>query len=327
MKFRTELQLPKSEINIKYTESTILLGSCFAENIGNKLLQLKYDTTVNPMGVVYHPFPLHTSIVNALDSNKIELKDLIKNREGLYTSWNFHSKLSRQNATETLELMNIAIDQLYIALKSSNYLILTYGTAYHYNHNDYGPVANCHKFPPNDFTKKLSSSVQIINSFQEMYSKLLKVNPNIKILISLSPVRHIKDGMVENNRSKAHLLTAIHEICDLYSDCHYIPSYELLMDDLRDYRYYKNDLVHPSNMAVDYIWSKISSHLLDPKESRLRKDINKIINAAAHRPFNSLSDAHQLFKEAQISSITEILKNYPDIDFEPELRVFNSETK
>ncbi len=322
MKFRTELHLQKSDIHIGYSDRLLLLGSCFSENIGQKLNQIKYLTTVNPLGIVYHPVPLHESIKDALSGKVIEESNLNRNIDGQYTAWNIHSRLSTVDAQESMNQMNDGLEQLKGSLQGANFLILTYGTAYYYDHKDYGPVANCHKFPSKDFEKKLSSTHELIDSFDRMLTSLKTVNPNIKVMLTVSPVRHIKDGIIENNRSKAHLISAVHEICDSNSQCHYLPSYELLIDDLRDYRYYADDMVHPSDQAIEYIWSKIGEHILDPSESTLRSEILKLIRAAEHRPFNANSQQHKAFLNTQRELTNKILETYPNLDFSKELEVF-----
>ena len=324
MKFKTELILEKSDINIAYDDKLLLLGSCFSENIGKKLLQFKYTTVINPLGIVYHPVPLHNSIIDSLEGKVISKSNLNRNVDGQYTTWNIHSRLSTLDAEETLSHMNRGISLLSKSIKEANYVILTYGTSYYYDHKEFGPVANCHKFPSTDFEKKLSSPADLIGSFDNMFAIVKKINPNIKVLLTVSPVRHIKDGIVENNRSKAHLLTAVHDLCDRYDDCHYLPSYELLMDDLRDYRYYADDMVHPSSKAIDYIWNKISGHILEPGESKLREDITKIMNAAAHRPFNKKSEQHTKFLASQAKAIEKILQVYPKLDFTGEMKIFEN---
>lgn len=324
MRFRTELQIQKSKVDINYSDNLLLLGSCFAENIGERLKQIKYPTTINPLGIVYHPVPLHSSILGAIQGKEIDKSDLNKNIDGQYTAWNIHSRLSNLDAEETISQMNNGIRQLSDSIKEADYLILTYGTSYYYDHKLYGPVANCHKFPSTDFEKKLSNPEELKSSFNEMYAKLKEVNQNIKVLLTVSPVRHIKDGIVENNRSKAHLLTAVHEICDQHIDCLYLPSYELLIDDLRDYRFYADDMVHPSNKAIDYIWEKIGDHILDPADEKLRADIIKIVRAACHRPFNADSEQHIKFLTSQAKTVEKILESFPKLDFEAEMKVFKN---
>ena len=324
MKFRTELQIAKSDINIAYSDQLLLLGSCFSENIGHKLSQLKYQTTINPLGIVYHPIPLHNAVTKAIQGKQLGKADLHKNIDGLYTAWNVHSRLSALDVQKTISQMNNGIRNLNESIKAANFLILTYGTAYYYHHKDHGPVANCHKFPSTNFEKILSKPAELNSSFNEMYAKIKEVNPNLKVLLTVSPVRHIKDGIVENNRSKAHLVTAVHDICDSHTNCHYLPSYELLMDDLRDYRYYADDMVHPSVKAIDYIWSKISQYILDPAEAKLRSDILKLLKAAAHRPFNLGSDQHQDFLATQAMIVNMIIKDYPYLDLSDEIKVFRN---
>jgi len=323
MKFRTELHLEPSKFNIRYEDQLLLLGSCFSENIGAKLVTSKYQTLINPLGIMYHPLPLHQTISDAVDGKSITEEELNINPEGRYTAWNVHSKLCTTDPSETHMNIKAGVHQLSSSLHNANYLILTYGTAYCYHHIAHGAVANCHKFPAKDFEKKLSSPEEIKSSFDSMLSKMMAINPKIKILLTVSPVRHIKDGIAENNRSKAHLLTAVHEICDAIDNCHYLPSYELLIDDLRDYRYFNEDMVHPSNQAIEYIWDKISYHLLDPNERILRSDISKIVQAAMHRPFDPNSEKHKAFVAKQIKSIKSLATTHPNLDFTQELLAFD----
>ncbi len=322
MKFRTELRLKKSNISISYSDRILMLGSCFAENVGKKLLEIKYPTTVNPLGIIYHPLPLHTSIINAIDGKHMNQEDLNINIDGQYTAWNIHSRLSTLDLQKTLSQMNQGINTLKTSISNATHIFLTYGTAYYYNHKDHGPVANCHKFPSNNFEKRLSTPSELITSFEHVLSSIKMVNPTIKVHLTVSPVRHIKDGIVENNRSKAHLITAVHDICDRHENCQYLPSYELLLDDLRDYRYYKDDMVHPTAKAIDYIWSKIIDHLLNHAEATLRSDILKLVRAASHRPFNSGSEQHKSFLTSQISLVDKILASHPNLDFSEEMKIF-----
>lgn len=323
MKFRTELILPESNINISYANKLLLLGSCFSDNIGRKLERLKYQTNINPLGIVYHPIPLHNSIVNAIKGSKIKTSDLNKSIDGQYTSWNIHSRFNHQEQSVALDQMNTGISILNKSVIEADYLFLTYGTAYCYTHNQFGPVANCHKFPAKSFEKSLSTPETLVNSFEQMLTTVREINPKIKVMLTVSPVRHIKDGIIENNRSKAHLLSAVHTLCDMYDNCIYLPSYELLIDDLRDYRYYADDMVHPTAKAIDYIWSKISEYMLDPSEENLRSEILKIVRAANHRPFDAHSEKHLQFLSNQANAVNSVLALYPDLDFSNEMSVFN----
>lgn len=322
MDFRTELHLNDSLHEITYDDKLLLVGSCFSENIGKKLSQIKYSVNVNPIGIIYHPIPLHNSIIDALHNVRISESDLNKNIDGRYTAWNFHSKLCTVDANQTLHNLNVGIQSLRSSLLKADYMFITYGTAYYYEHKEFGPVANCHKFPNSHFNKKLSSSQDLVESFEDMFLALKAINPDIKILMTVSPIRHIKDGIIANNRSKAALITAVHTICEKHNDCQYLPSYELLIDDLRDYRYYNDDMVHPSPKAINYIWHKIKNHILDASEANLRSSILKIVNASTHRPFNPASSEHQKFKNSQKLAISNILENYPAIDFSEELKIF-----
>lgn len=322
MKFRTELILEKGKFNLQYSDKILMLGSCFAEHIGEKMSALKYDTVINPMGIIYHPYPIHSSIIKALDGKMYEQEDFIKNIDGQFITWDSHSRLATTELSTSLKAINDGMSVLGQRLKVVNYLVISYGSAYVYHRDDYGYVANCHKFPAIQFTKELSKLDALRISMDDMISKVLSINPDIKILLTVSPVRHIKDGIIENNRSKAQLISMVHDTCDEYSQCYYLPSYELLLDDLRDYRFYNDDLVHPSSQAIDYIWSKVSEHVLDKNEEVTRKEIFKILSASNHRPVNPDAEQYQDFCKKQIENIGKISSIYPNMDFEKELRYF-----
>ncbi len=323
MTFRTELYPKDSGINITYNDQLLLVGSCFSENIGHRLSQFKYSTVVNPLGIIYHPKPLHNLLKDAANDIRVSEKDLIQNIDGKYIAWNIHSRLSTTNVQESLANINNGMAKLRSSLIHADYIFLTYGTAYYYHHKEFGTVANCHKFPSSHFDKKLSTSAELLDDFNDLLSTITTINQKAKILLTISPVRHIKDGIIENSRSKAALITTAHSICEQHLNCHYLPSYELLIDDLRDYRFYADDMVHPTAKAIDYVWSKISPIILDLSESKLRASIQKLIAAAAHRPFNPNSQEHQKFMASQKLAVEQILADYPSLDFSEELKAFD----
>ena len=321
MKTRTELHLSKAPYQISYADKILMIGSCFTEHIGNKLTELKYDVVTNPLGIMYHPIPLHKTITDTINKIKIVAQDLILNPDGQYVHWNVHSSISSIDVSETVDLIQSRREMLLKTLQSAKYLIISYGSAYVYEHHTNGPVASCHKFGAEKFTKKLSSIKNLRSSFDQFCLLLASHFPHISILLTVSPVRHIRDGIIENNRSKAHLLSMVHDVCDSYYHIHYLPSYELLIDDLRDYRYYTEDMVHPSDTAIKYIWNKISNHILDTKDHQLRMNIFKIVQAAHHRPVNPNSDKHKMFCSKQMDDINTILKKHPHMNFGRELEL------
>lgn len=322
MKFRTELQLPPSPFHIKYDDRVCLLGSCFSENIGGKLTSYKYQAMVNPLGIMYHPYAIYNVIERALTEKWVTDSEMVRSPQELFVHWDAHSSLGSTSIDQAVQRINEALSDLRDELKTTKYLVLTYGTAYYYDHVTHGTVANCHKFPKVVFNKKLASIAELIKANNEVLQLLKIHNPDLSVILTVSPVRHIKDGMIENNRSKAHLLSAVHDACENHDFAHYFPSYELVIDDLRDYRYYTEDLVHPSSQAVDYIWHKLEDNILDPGEVNARNRINKLVQAAHHRPFNPDSESHQKFCKKQLSEIEEINKLFPQLNFDQEAIAF-----
>lgn len=325
MQFRTELQLSTPLAHISYKDPILLLGSCFAENIGQVLQDLKYQVCINPHGIIYNPEVLAHIIAAAIDQTSNSNK-VVEHPEGGYIHWLAHSRLSAHTSNEASDNFTKASALLRNRIRQCQYLIITMGTAFYYEHQEYGMVANCHKYPKGEFKKKMSTNSTIEKCYQSLIAQIRDINPEIKILLTVSPVRHIRDGIIENNRSKAQLISAVHNICE-NEKVTYVPSYELLIDDLRDYRYYNHDMVHPSSQAISYIWEKLSPNLLSKSEDSLRDKIKKIINAAAHRPFNESSEKHQQFCQKQLDIINELNSNLSDIDLSREQLIFQKQLK
>lgn len=322
MKWRTTLNLSHQLAQIKYQEEILMLGSCFAENIGSILSGLKYQAAINPWGIIYNPVVLSQNMQAALQGINIEEEHLLEHPDGGYTHWSVHSRIKAMDKIKAVQKIEEAYQEAHRKILSSQYLILTFGTAYYYEHEQYGMVANCHKYPQKHFSKKMHDANSITTLVSALIRDIRARNPKLKVLISVSPVRHIKDGIIENNLSKAQLITAAHSLCQQLRDCRYIPSYEWLIDDLRDYRYFAEDMVHPSTQAIQYIWKQLEYQLLDKAESSLRDNINKIITASAHRPFNPNSEAHQSFCKKQLDRIQAIDDAYPYIDLSKERQHF-----
>jgi lysophospholipase L1-like esterase len=316
MKFRTELYWKSSEINLNYQSNLLFLGSCFAENFGRKFDSLKFNTTINPNGIIFHPIPIFEIIKRALKAQPYTASDLVC-RDEMYFSWLHHSQHFHENESIFLSTLNEQNANLQNQLKTANYLFLTFGTAWGYELKSSGKiVANCHKIPSINFDKTLSSSTEITNQGIELVQLLEKENPAMKIVFSVSPVRHIKDGIIENSRSKAELISATHQIIEATTNTEYIPAYEWLIDDLRDYRFYGKDNVHPSEEAIEYIWEKLSLTLFEDATLINIQTIQEILNAVNHKPFQVNSKGHQSFLkkivskiEAQNSSIQNKLNN------------------
>ncbi|MDO3693236.1 GSCFA domain-containing protein [Wenyingzhuangia sp. chi5] len=297
MKFRTEIKLASQQQNqIDYKSKILLLGSCFSENIGNKLSYFKFDTLVNPFGTLFSP----TAIAKVLEDTIIEKKhsasDLVKQGD-LYHSLHHHSDLSGIETSEVIENIHQAQKQCLDQLKSATHVIITLGTSWVYGHiltNQL--VANCHKIPQTEFEKRNLSFIEIETVLEEIIKNIRKVNSSAQIIFTVSPVRHLKDGMIENSLSKASLITATHKIKESHGVA-YFGSYEMMMDDLRDYRFYEADMIHPNQVAIDYIWEQFSKVWISENSQSYFKRIASVQQSKLHKPFQPDSQSHQSFLE------------------------------
>ncbi|MAZ35875.1 MAG: GSCFA domain-containing protein [Crocinitomicaceae bacterium] len=303
MNFRTELSWKAGDCGINHSSKLIFIGSCFADNFGGKFLALKFNVILNPNGIIFHPFPILETISRAIKDQPFSENDLVKRDDAIF-SWQHHSQHFGSEKLQFLNSLNEQQKNLRNQLKSADYIFITFGTAWGFEVKSTGKIAaNCHKIPSSNFDKKLTSNAEIASSGIEVIQLMQKLNPNIKIFFSVSPVRHIKDGIIENNRSKAELVSATHQIIEATTNTKYIPAFEWLMDDLRDYRFYGKDNVHPSEEAIEYIWEKLSATFFEEETRKAIHQIQEIISAVNHKPFRSESKEHKRFLEKTISKI------------------------
>lgn len=297
MQFRTLMNLKEIQKSTKlmdYQSKIGLIGSCFVENIGEKFAYYKFDSFVNPYGILFHPKAIERALTDIIQQRKYSKSDLVFENERWH-SMHHHSSFSNEDASLVLEKINQTIKNTYIALKKTSHLIITLGTAWVYQHTKTNQlVANCHKIPATRFIKRKLSVDEISTSLHKIISLVNTLNPKIQIIFTLSPVRHLKDGMLANSLSKANLLTSIHEVV-AHSTSFYFPSYEIQLDDLRDYRFFKKDMLHPNQLAIDYIWTFFKQQWVCPKAFKSMEDIASIQRDLLHKPFNSKSEQHQRF--------------------------------
>ncbi len=292
--FRTEIKLKPQQNSIDYNANILLIGSCFTNNIGLKLNYFKFNIQVNPFGILFHPKAIENLIERSLSKNIYTVNDLVYQNEEWHCL-DAHSEISNKNKETVLNDLNKALAETKLILSKASHTIITLGTSWIYQYlKTEEIVANCHKISQKEFQKKLLSVHEIQESLQNMIQNIRKVNSGCQVIFTLSPVRHVKDGFVENQLSKAHLLTAIHQV--LGKNCHYFPAYEIMMDDLRDYRFYKSDMLHPNQTAIDYIWDKFVENWINSSEKETMKTIEQIQKGLAHKPFNKNSEKHQQFK-------------------------------
>jgi len=282
MIFKNTLPNIQYPFRISHNELILSIGSCFTEHIGNKLSNLKFEIVQNPFGIVYNPISISKQL-GFIFQNKIFIEKDLSFNNGKYFTWNHHSCFSNKDESKTLEKINIPLQEIYNNFEKISHLHITFATAWIYELKDQKSiVANCHKFPNETFQKRLLSIDEILNSFDLVLNLFINQFPNIKLLFSLSPVRHIRDGMIEDRLSKSILHVSIHEIVKRYSQAHYFPAYELVTDDLRDYRFYKQDLVHPNDMAIEYVWEYFCNSFFDKNTLEINKKIDAILKMKNH---------------------------------------------
>lgn len=301
------------------------MGSCFTENVGNRMKALKYNVNTNPFGILYNPISVANGLRILLEKKKFQRKDLVEH-DGLWHSFFHHGKFSGTNADETLSRINSQINQSSAFLKETDFLFLTFGTSWIYEYKRTGQtVSNCHKIPAQEFKRFRLTPGEIIEKYSELLPEIWKNNPETKVVFTVSPIRHWKDGAIENQLSKATLLLAIERITQSFGKekCAYFPAYEIVMDELRDYRFYAEDMLHISDVAINHIWSIFEEHLVDEKSWEPAKQVEKINRAMNHKPFNPMSQKYIVFLERTLQQIRETELNFPNLNFELEKKHFN----
>ncbi|MBR5984332.1 MAG: GSCFA domain-containing protein [Bacteroidales bacterium] len=318
MEFHTKIDIPAFDFGISYASRCIFVGSCFAENIGNKLTSTKFHTSVNPTGILYNPLSICKSIKNALSGKKYGDNDVFFSG-GTWNCFDFHSRFSKPERASCVDGINVAVKTLADEIRNADVMFVTFGTAYVYELAESGKVVcNCHKQPEKDFTRHLLKVDEIVDSWTECINSLMKTNPKLRIVFTVSPIRHWRDGAHLNQISKSTLLLAINELNNLFPQTSYFPAYEIVMDELRDYRFYATDMVHPSETAVQYIWERFGETFFSEQTKANIARIGKIIAAANHRPVNPQSDEYKLFCKKNLDEIERIKTDIGEVDFREE---------
>ena len=311
MKLTTPIKLSRQNSPINYSSKVLLLGSCFAQNMGAKLEYYKFQQCTNPFGILFHPVAIEKLITRAVNHTWFTSKDVFLQNE----QWHCflaHSKLSNTSEEDLISALNSALEKLRFSLLEASHVVFTFGTAWVYKHLEKDTiVANCHKVPQKEFVKQLLSPDDVSDVLLGIETKLRTINPTCSIINTVSPVRHIKDGLLANSRSKAHLIAGVQEIVSPEKLNYYFPSYEIMMDELRDYRYYKEDLIHPNQTAIAIIWEKFLSSWVASETFEIQKKIAVIQNGLLHIPFNENSKAHIHFKKDLETKISEIKEQLP----------------
>lgn len=301
MNWQTQVSIPQYPFSLSRSDRVFTLGSCFAQHMADRLLHYKFSCVSNSYGTLFHPIPLLQNLTDALKQADMDEALFIERDETVF-HYSYHSSFraeSKNNLKKKLQDLQSTVANELIA---SKLLILTFGTAFLYQLLSEKPVANCHKQPKDTFNKKLSSPEEIQNVFHSFYTELKKQNPKIQILLTVSPVRHIRDGVHENNLSKSALLLACDAIQNTFEDLHYFPAYEIVMDELRDYRFYEKDRVHPNDEALEYVWDKFAEAVLTKDSLSLNRDLDKLFLSINHKAFIETSVAHKRFLQKTMAS-------------------------
>ncbi len=322
MLFNLPIHIKKLEPPVSYEDRILLMGSCFTEHIGGFLAAHKFNTLQNPNGIVFEPQMLCQSIQDYMDRKKYSETDLVYENERWH-SWDHHSIFSDPSKEKVLENINNSCEQAHDFLKKTDWLIITFGTSFYYKLKQQNRiVANCHKLPATHFEKHLSTIEETVTAMDTMLYRLFHFNPKLKIIFTVSPVRHVRDGLVENNRSKARLLEAVHHIVQKFEKLYYFPSYEIVIDVLRDHRFYDIDLVHPNYAATEFVLEKFCENCMDKKSRNLLEEIKEIIIAKNHKPFHAASAQHQQFRGKYFIKCTALQEKYPFLDLKEEITYF-----
>ncbi len=319
MQLQTKVDIKPLPFKLTHKEKYTFIGSCFAENIGNKFKDNRFNALVNPFGVLYNP----ASISKCLDAAIYNQYDesLLIEHNNIWNSFLHHGSFSNTSRDAALQNIKEKLEETHNFLKETYVLFLTFGTANIYEYNG-DVVANCHKIPAKEFTRRRLTVAEISKQITDCIAKLRSINPKIKVIISVSPVRYAKDGLTENNLSKASLLLATENVCKL-ENVFYFPAYEIIIDELRDYRFFAEDMTHPNPIAVNYIWEKIENNLLDENTINLIKQISKIVTATQHRPFNTDPEAHLQFLNNMYNKTLNLQKQYPYLNLSDDLKYFS----
>ncbi|MEI9945166.1 MAG: GSCFA domain-containing protein [Chitinophagaceae bacterium] len=306
----------------------MLVGSCFTEHIGNTLGELKFSVLQNPNGILFDPRSVCESLISYTENKKYTKDDLFQLNE-VWNSWQHHSRYSNTNAKEAVRIINESQQEAHGFLKEAEWTVITLGSSFSYRLTEASKqikkegVANCHRAPAQWFDKHLLDTSETIDMLDNCYQQLTQFNPKLKIIFTISPVRHLRDGVIDNNRSKARLIEAVHHMVNKFDNVFYFPAYELVIDVLRDYRFYDIDLAHPNYMATEFVLEKFASSCIDDESQQLIQEIKKIIIARKHKAFQPETNAHKQFLQSHFEKTKALQDKYSFLNFEEELGYFS----
>ena len=332
MQFQLPIQIKSPEIRLNYRDKILLTGSCFTEHIGNSLGELKFSVLQNPNGILFDPRSVCHSLASYIEHKQYKKEDLFHLNE-VWNSWEHHSRFSNIDAGECLQTIKESQQQAHDFMKEADWLIVTLGSSFSYRLTNEASkassqlnegVANCHRAPSQWFNKHLLTIDETISLLDTTYHRLKQFNSRLKIIFTISPVRHIRDGVIENNRSKGRLIEAVHHVVNKFPGLYYFPAYELVIDVLRDYRFYDIDMVHPNYSATEFVMEKFRESFIDEQSQLLMDEIKKIVIARKHKAFQPETNAHKTFLKTHLEKTKELQLKFPYLDLADEINYFAS---
>lgn len=323
MEFRTTVKTGENRAWLHHSDSVVLLGSCFSDNIGTKMRGAFINASINPMGTLYNPMSIAGAVNRLINNSPVAGMQLFM-QGGVWNSYDFHSRHSMPDKQAAIDHMNRCIEQGHDALRQCQLLTITLGTALVYRLRSTGEVvANCHKVPQHEFERKMATVSEMTRELDSMLTRLHEFNPELHVIFTVSPIRHIADGLDTNSLSKAALRVAIHEVVARHSDyCDYFPAFEIMLDDLRDYRFYTSDMVHPSDVAIEYIWQAFQATYLDDRSAIAVARCERIHKRLQHRPMSTARETVDRFNADTAAVVRNLIKEYPYLSNNPELKHF-----
>ena len=339
MQFQVPIHIKSPEIRISYRDRILLTGSCFTEHIGNSLAELKFSVLQNPNGILFDPRSVCHSLISYIDNKQYKKEELFYLNE-VWNSWEHHSRFSNIDAEEGIRRINESQQAAHDFLKNADWLIITLGSSFSYrltsefskvSPNGEVPmavgtagagVANCHRAPSQWFNKYLLTIDEITALLDATYHRLKEFNSKLRMIFTISPVRHIRDGVIDNNRSKSRLIEAVHHIVNKFPGLYYFPAYELVIDVLRDYRFYDIDMVHPNYPATEFVMEKFKENFIDVETQQLMEEVKKIVIARKHKAFQPETNAHKTFLKSHFDKTKELQSKFPFLNLLDELNYF-----
>ena len=313
MNLQTEIKIQPMEQTVHYADGLLFLGSCFADEVGGICRGLGFDALVNPFGVLYNPASIAQAMERLQSGKPFSHDEVIAVGEEYYCTFSHNTAFWNTSENALLEQVNESLKAAHEHFLKSKWVVLSLGTSWVFRNKTMGDVvANCHKLPANRFEREFLT----VEQSKTLLSELVKQHPDKQFILTVSPLRHLKDGLHENQLSKAALLMAVDEVCKQFGNAHYFPAYEILLDELRDYRFYKEDMVHPTEQAVRYIWERFVDFAVYLKEKPALQAAAEVRQMLQHKPVFPESEAYRKFELYKNQKISELKRNYPNIRLE-----------